>query len=721
MKPTRVNFLDSMGEVSEDELDAKNNTTWESEKEEDDGHANSNKRKISDSDDQLNEEDYELIEENWGTKIEKKCFKRVKRLEESEEEDEKEAIEEEIFNNGECNYEDFVSSELRDAYEIFGYDFDYNETEKYRDLGKIKPTRKSIFQIYEPIKLKRGHFTDLDNEIRRTDVPERIQLRSLPVTAASEEESAIHFLLSKEYVPPELDIENLWKKDSPSSEKVILDKEHKKHLEFAQTAEELNDCYEHFMLYHVDEILEIRKIELKQEKGKPEEKLKRAVRRSGQYSIYKRAGLENLAKRFGLRSEQFAKNVSEECQIFEVEQDPNKPGTIAAEYVGKNFKSADEVLKAVQHMVAIQLAREPLLSKSVRATFKRKAKISVRLTKQGIKSIDENHPIYSMKYLKDKPVADLVGDQFLKLAMAEADKLIVISFPDTIEGDTSKNYVEQMKQLYVKDEFSKSVREWNALRVGSLEIALEKIVLSDLKKELHSTLLSEAKECVMRSCVRKAHDWIKVAPYACDIFSQKTDDDKWDASEGPRLMGVAYVPHFSIAAYACLVEPNGECTDYVKLPHLLKRKNIYRNLERSRRPHVVVIGGESKDALLIADEIRECITALVAEKRCPAIKVEIMDNYLALATEFKDYPLELRQAISLARRLQDPLVEFSQLCNSENEILCLKYHDLQDQLAKEELLQSIQLEFVNRVNEVGVDVNKIIGFINSLKNVSRKN
>ena len=37
----------------------------------------------------------------------------------------------------------------------------------------------------------------------------------------------------------------------------------------------------------------------------------------------------------------------------------------------------------------------------------------------------------------------------------------------------------------------------------------------------------------------------------------------------------------------------------------------------------------------------------------------------------------LRQAISLARRMQDPLVEFSQLCTSDDEILCLRYHPLQ--------------------------------------------
>ena len=46
-------------------------------------------------------------------------------------------------------------------------------------------------------------------------------------------------------------------------------------------------------------------------------------------------------------------------------------------------------------------------------------------------------------------------------------------------------------------------------------------------------------------------------------------------------------------------------------------------------------------------------------------------------SEFRDYPQLLRQAISLARRMQDPLIEFSQLCTSDEEILCLRYHTLQ--------------------------------------------
>lgn len=84
---------------------------------------------------------------------------------------------------------------LQEAQDIFGVDFDYDEFGKYgeedyeeeeeeeedeymdEDIDterprrpkkqlKKKTTRKSIFEIYEPSELKRGHFTDMDNEVR---------------------------------------------------------------------------------------------------------------------------------------------------------------------------------------------------------------------------------------------------------------------------------------------------------------------------------------------------------------------------------------------------------------------------------------------------------------------------------------------------------------------------------------------------------------------------
>ena len=46
-------------------------------------------------------------------------------------------------------------------------------------------------------------------------------------------------------------------------------------------------------------------------------------------------------------------------------------------------------------------------------------------------------------------------------------------------------------------------------------------------------------------------------------------------------------------------------------------------------------------------------------------------------TEFREYPAILRRAISVGRRIQDPVAEFSALCVDEDELLCLRLHPRQ--------------------------------------------
>ena len=68
--------------------------------------------------------------------------------------------------------------------------------------------------------------------------------------------------------------------------------------------------------------------------------------------------------------------------------------------------------------------------------------------------------------------------------------------------------------------------------------------------------------------------------------------------------------------------------------------------------------------------------------------------------DYREYPTVLREAVSLARRMQDPLVEFSQLTGASKEILCLRYHPLQDLLSEDELLEGKFIQGVlNQGNE----------------------
>lgn len=60
-----------------------------------------------------------------------------------------------------------------------------------KKTARRKATKKSIFEVYEPSELKRGFFTDLDNEIRNTDIPERMQIRDVPITAVPDDSTEL--------------------------------------------------------------------------------------------------------------------------------------------------------------------------------------------------------------------------------------------------------------------------------------------------------------------------------------------------------------------------------------------------------------------------------------------------------------------------------------------------------------------------------------------------
>ena len=52
--------------------------------------------------------------------------------------------------------------------------------------------------------------------------------------------------------------------------------------------------------------------------------------------------------------------------------------------------------------------------------------------------IDDTHPCYAFKYLKNKPVRDLRGDDFLKIEQAESDHLIEVKVSVDIDYGSEK-------------------------------------------------------------------------------------------------------------------------------------------------------------------------------------------------------------------------------------------------------------------------------------------
>lgn len=929
--------------INDDEEEEEEGDEEDGEGEDSDNSSRKKKKRREDYDDGLEEDDYDLIEENLGVKVErKKKFKRVKRIEddesEGEEEDvgnEREAIANDLFEEGsdqeervpvekpieedqfqdvsgsemESDPDDFIvddkgqpisqgrkkrhiryhDSALQEAQDIFGVEFDFQDFDKYRDEyeeeieeyedddeGETRPrpkksarkktTRKSIFDVFEPSELKKGHLTDEDNKIKTTDSPERFQLRTVPVTEAEDDEindeaqwifkyaftdltlsnqsaaigeysdsrkpiaglkqisalqkirDALKFMRNqklevpfiafyrKEYVEPDLNINDLWavfkwdekwcqlktrkgnlsrlfkrmqdfqcdvimkEPDKPLADnmRIIKDTDMEK-IEKIETPEELRDAYLLFMLYFAKDIPAMQEaaavaaaIEKKRmraakaaallnrkqptEEGENGEervvesqpvdedepeveltKVKKAVRKDI-YLICQDNGVDGMARKFGLTPEQFSENLRDNYQRHEVEQYPVSPDDLAGDYISKRFPTSEEVLKAAKLMVAMEISRDIIIRKCIRQVYFDRAKLSACPTKKGMKEIDENHNCYSMKYLKNKPIKDLVGDQFLRLQQCEKDGLMTLRFGMGKHIDDN-GYLDEIKPLYEKDEFSQNVLEWNRVRNQALEMALQKYLFPTFEKELRLRLIQESKEGILKACCRKLYNWLKVAPYQID--QQIEEDDDYDTREGIRVLSMAFVPDRSVPAFCAMVDGSGEVTEFLRLRFILFKRNAWKEEERqlkeqdmqalkrfilAKKPHVIVIGGESREANQIIEDVKTVVSDLAESDQLPIINVELLDNELSTIymnskraeNDFRDYPQLLRQAISLARRMQDPLVEFSQLCTHEEEIICLKYHPMQDQISNEDLLNALYLEFVNRTNEVGVDINQCI-------------
>uniref|UniRef100_H0X665 SPT6 homolog, histone chaperone and transcription elongation factor n=1 Tax=Otolemur garnettii TaxID=30611 RepID=H0X665_OTOGA len=883
--------------------------------EDDVGHK---KRKRTSFDDRLEDDDFDLIEENLGVKVKRgQKYRRVKKMSDDEDDDEeeygkeeheKEAIAEEIFQDGEgeegqeaveaamappeeeeeddeeSDIDDFIVDDdgqplkkpkwrkklpgytdaaLQEAQEIFGVDFDYDEFEKYNEYDeeleeeyeyeddeaegeiRVRPkkttkkrvSRRSIFEMYEPSELESSHLTDQDNEIRATDLPERFQLRSIPVKGAEDDEleEEADWIYRNAFATPTISLQescdyldrgqptSSFSRKGPSTIQKIkeaLGFMRNQHFEVAshtpvirslemwlgahtlkikvrilvgilppenwtsyskmgytpfpvvtkdimslpfrlkdvQSMDELKDVYNHFLLYYGRDIPKMQNAakasrkKLKRvreegdEEGEGEEaedeeqrgpELKQASRRD-MYTICQSAGLDGLAKKFGLTPEQFGENLRDSYQRHETEQFPAEPLELAKDYVCSQFPTPEAVLEGARYMVALQIAREPLVRQVLRQTFQERAKLNITPTKKGRKDVDEAHYAYSFKYLKNKPVKELRDDQFLKIALAEDEGLLTIDICIDMKGvegyGNDQTYFEEIKQFYYRDEFSHQVQEWNRQRTMAIERALQQFLYVQMAKELKNKLLAEAKEYVIKACSRKLYNWLRVAPYRPDQQVEE-DDDFMDENQGKgiRVLGIAFSSARDHPVFCALVNGEGEVTDFLRLPHFTKRRTAWREEERekkataqdietlkkfllNKKPHVVTVAGENRDAQMLIEDVKRIVHELDQGQQLSSIGVELVDNELAILymnskkseAEFRDYPPVLRQAVSLARRIQDPLIEFAQVCSSDEDILCLKFHPLQEHVVKEELLNALYCEFINRVNEVGVDVNRAI-------------
>lgn len=460
------------------------------------------------------------------------------------------------------------------------------------------------------------------------------------------------------------------------------------------------------------------------EVGADDGQYKRPKRRS-QYSICSKAGLWEVASKFGYSSEQFGLQISLEKMRMEELEDPKEtPEEMASNFTCAMFESPQTVLKGARHMAGVEISCEPCVRKHVRSIFMDNAVVTTTPTPDGNSAIDSYHQFAGVKWLRDKPLTHFEDAQWLLIQKAEEEKLlqVTIKLPDTV----LKKLIADSHEYYLSDGVSKSAQLWNEQRKTILHDAFYGLLLPSMEKEARSLLSCRAKNWLLMEYGKLLWDKVSVAAY-----QRKENDVNSDEDAAPRVMACCWGPGKPPTTFVML-DSSGEVVDTLDVGFLSSRSPNNHDKQRKKidqdrllkfmtdhQPTVVALGAVNLSCTRLKDDIYEIIFKIMEDNprdvghEMDTLKIVYGDDTLPHLYENSRISVDqlsghsgiVRRAVALGRYMQNPLAMVATLCGPGREILSWKLNSLESFLTPDEKYGMIEQVMVDVTNQVGLDVN----------------
>lgn len=356
------------------------------------------------------------------------------------------------------------------------------------------------------------------------------------------------------------------------------------------------------------------------------------------------------------------------------EQDGSDPQKLAEAYVDseKGVEDLEQALAGASDIVAEMLSDDPDIRKALREKMERQAVISVQ-------AVDpDQDSVYRLYYDFTMPVKRLQNHQILAINRGEKEGFLKVSV--SLPGNEGQALVCRMalKPTMWVSQFVKA----------SAEDAFDRLIAPSAERELRNTLTEQAAESAIKNFAINLKPLLMQRPV-----------------KGFVTMGLD--PGYRNGCKVAVVDGTGRVLDTaVVYPTFNERKKeeairILSQIIRKHNVKHIAIGNGT------ASRETEAMTVEMIGK-LPGVSYMIVNEagasvYSAsklAAEEFPEYDVNLRSAVSIARRLQDPLAELVKI--DPKSIGVGQYqHDCPQKRLDEALGAVVE----DCVNSVGVDVN----------------
>ncbi len=360
----------------------------------------------------------------------------------------------------------------------------------------------------------------------------------------------------------------------------------------------------------------------------------------------------------------------------------------------KGVKTAKEALDGAKDIVAERISDDAELRKKLRKIFLKQAEISTKLVEDK-----ENAKTYEMYKDYSEPVSEIKSHRVLAVNRGEAEGCLKVKI------DFDKAFGTRICQAF-------------AVRAGSVTSylveeaaadAYERLIFPSMEREIRSLLTEEASEQAIKMFEVNLRPLLMQPPL-----------------KGKVVLG--YDPAYRTGCKLAVVNPQGtvlyKTVIYPTPPHnkVEESKKILKDIIGKYGVEVVSIGNgtASKESeIFVAQTLKE-IDAKVSYIVVSEAGASVYSASKLGAEEFPDYDVAERSAVSIARRLQDPLAELIKI--DPKSIGVGQYQHDMPQNRLDSVLEGV-LE--DCVNSVGVDLNtasvSLLKFVSGLNAGIAKN
>lgn len=368
-----------------------------------------------------------------------------------------------------------------------------------------------------------------------------------------------------------------------------------------------------------------------------------------------------------------AKGLEELANILEMQSKKYVIRDEAAKFITEEVPTVEEALQGAKDIVAERVSDNAELRKELRQLIENKAFIKCELVE------NENSATYETYANFKQEVKSIPSHRILAINRGEKEKCLKVDIEINPE----------LTMAVVNKYFKKDNEDTNVLMEETLQDAYDRLLFPSLERECRNNLTDRANEQAIKMFEVNLKPLLMEAPLKNNI-----------------ILGLD--PAYRTGCKIAVIDCNGNVLDttviYPTPPQSKTEESIekLKKLIEKYRVDVISIGNgtASKEAEIFVAELIKHVSRPVSYAVVSEAGASVYSASKLGAEEFPDYDVSLRSAVSIARRLQDPLAELIKI-----DVKSIGVGQYQHDMPQNRLTEVLTGVVEDCVNSVGVDLN----------------